>query len=77
MPKESTSVIYYNQIIVERKLIVNEICLKKFFNYIYSICGLGEKFKDLERKNYKNKGKGVNTKTKASTGAKAVFSCIL
>ena len=58
-------------------MIVNEICLKKFFNYTYSIYGVGEKFNNLERKNYKNTGKGVNTKTKASTGAKAIFCAIV
>lgn len=31
----------------------------------------------MERKNYKNTGKGVNTKTKASTGAKAIFCAIV
>ena len=58
-------------------MIVNEICLKKFFNYTYSIYGIGEKFNNLERKNYKRTGKGVHTKTKASTGAKAIFTGIL
>lgn len=58
-------------------MIVNEICLKKFFNYTYSIYGIGEKFNNLKRKNYKRTGKGVHTKTKASTGAKAIFTGIL
>ncbi len=54
-------------------MIVNEISLKNFITYTTSVYNIAEKFNRLERKNLKTFGKGVHTKTKASTGAKMMM----
>ena len=58
---------------IERKLIVNEISLKKFLTYTYSVYDIGEKFNMLERISNKNLKCMARPKTKASTGAKMIM----
>lgn len=52
---------------------VNEISLKKFFTYTYSVYNIGDKFNSLERISTKNLKIGARPKTKASTGAKMIM----
>lgn len=52
---------------------VNEISLKKFFTYTYSVYNIGDKFNSLERISTKNLKIGARPKTKASTGAKMMM----
>ena len=68
--------LYYNckNIIIERKLIVNEISLKKLFTYNNNVYHIGEKFKSLERSFLKSSSK---TKTSAVTGAKLIMASCL
>lgn len=68
--------IYYNckNIIIERKLIVNEISLTKLFTYNNNVYQIGEKFKSLERSFSKSSSK---TKTSAVTGAKLIMASCL
>lgn len=54
-------------------MIVNEISLKKFFTYIYSVYDIGGMFNKLERISRKNFKKKARPKTKASTGAKMMM----
>lgn len=54
-------------------MIVNEISLKKFFTYTYSVYNIGDKFNSLERISTKNFKIGARPKTKASTGAKMMM----
>ena len=62
---------------IERKLIVNEISLKKFLTYTYSVYDIGDKFNKLERISNKNLKIVARPKTKASTGAKMIMlSCL-
>ena len=58
---------------IERKLIANEISLKKLFTYTYSVYNIGDKFNSLERISTKNLKIGARPKTKASTGAKMMM----
>lgn len=59
---------------IERKLIVNEISLKKLITYNNSVYDIGEKFNSLERKSSK-----INSeyKTEAVTGAKLMMVGLL
>ena len=52
---------------------VNEISLKKFFTYTYSVYNIGDKFNSLERISTKNLKIGARPKTKASTGVKKMM----
>lgn len=62
---------------IERKLIVNEISLKNFLTYTYSVYDVGEKINKLERISNRNLKVGARPKTKASTGAKMIMlSCL-
>lgn len=54
-------------------MIVNEISLKKFLTYTYSVYDIGDKFNSLERVSTKNLKFGARPKTKASTGAKMMM----
>lgn len=54
-------------------MIVNEISLKKFLTYTYSVYDIGEKFNKLERISKKNLKVSTRPKTKASTGAKMIM----
>lgn len=54
-------------------MIVNEISLKKFLTYTYSVYDIGGKFNKLERISKKNLKKEARPKTKASTGAKMMM----
>ena len=70
--------LYYNckNIIIERKLIANEISLKKLFTYNNNVYHIGEKFKGLER-NYSKSCSKTKTKTSAVTGAKLIMASCL
>ena len=62
---------------IERKLIVNEISLKNFLTYTYSVYDVGEKINKLKRISNRNLKVGARPKTKASTGAKMIMlSCL-
>lgn len=54
-------------------MIVNEISLKKFLTYTYSVYDISGKFNKLERISKKNLKKEARPKTKASTGAKMMM----
>lgn len=54
-------------------MIVNEISLKKFLTYTYSVYDIGGMFNKLERISRKNLKKEARPKTKASTGAKMMM----
>ena len=47
-------------------MIVNEISLKKFLTYTFSVYNIGEKFNRLERSSNKNLKVGARFKAKAS-----------
>lgn len=58
-------------------MIVNEISLKKFLTYTYSVYNIADKFNSLERISAKNLKNSARPKTSATTGAKMMMiSCL-